>query len=373
MRNRTLVALALLAAASATAWAGPLQIPCGKDPIEISLFGSASLYESTGDGVLESAPRAYDDPTILPGDELRGIGYIDAVSYLDNDGQQQTGYTKSLAGFELTGCYHGLEVKTAQTRQGFWGSTEVFIEYVPSADQQVNSLQDEDGNLIEGAGGRATFYLDHTPDFAWDPDNPTPATDPVTGLPYEVGVPDNWRESDEARLDFGTAGKYDAEGNDELGEDVSLLFDGVFVPLANLGYNVDPDVVLIAKLELFPNGTGNGWALGFMNSIRDGIGPATNKVEYHTTSTGGTVLPDGIAEFMFPGQGEGTGADFRFAMQLGYGPDRSTRLYYPAETGWTFSNNDPIEFINTPEPATSLLFGIPLGVLLRRLRRRRRS
>jgi hypothetical protein len=193
-----------------------------------------------------------------------------------------------------------------------------------------------------------------------------------------AGTPDEWVQgpdyANEGRLDFGTAGAYDADGDSEVGGDVDLLFDGVFVPCAQYGLSEDPEVVLIADLLYFPAMEGMyGIAQGFANSIRDGVGAATNKVEYYTNdSPGGTIKPSGIAEYRFGEDYADSGGDLHFFMDLGWGDLRQLRLTWAGETGWAFSANDPVQFINTPEPATTVLFGIPLGILIRRMRRRRR-
>lgn len=117
-----------------------------------------------------------------------------------------------------------------------------------------------------------------------------------------------------------------------------------------------------------------GYAIGYANSIRDGEGGPANAAELYTMeSEGGSVEPSGISIFQFSDVAETWGGDFRFFMDIGWGTERAPRLTQFGETGWSYSHNDPVTFINSPEPATTLLFAAPLGILIRRIRRRRRS
>lgn len=364
MRKWAIIAMAIGLALTSVAVAGPLRIPSGNDPIEISLFGATSLYDGTESNVENRAPLSHESLTLRQGDELRGIAYVDAIGYLDyNDGnpQQRTGFNPELDGFEISACYHGLEVKTVTSlANGF----VTVVEYVPMGGFGVDDFGDEDGDPIDGAGGRWTFYADDSPDFSWDPDKNHTPDDWVEGVDY----------GNEMRLDYGTAGTRDADGVDELGGDVAILADGVFVPLKPYGLTDDGEVVMMAYLFYNPVlDSSTGFAIGYGNSIRDDVGPSANAVELHTKHTDGSVEPSGISIFHFGEQAEPWGGDFRFYMDIGWGNERAPRLTQFGETGWAFSNNDPVTFINTPEPATTLLFAGPLGILIRRMRRKRRA
>ena len=381
------VALISLLVLASIAEAGPLRLPSGRDPVEVSLFGGMSLYEDDGSGVvLNRTPRHYTDPTTQPGDELRSIFYVDAISYLDKSGLQQTAFNPGRDGFEVTGVIHGLEVKNVYDLGTFAGKSFFYVEYVPSDYQKVTPLSDptgihdEDGDMIDGAGGRVTFYTDLSdePDFTWDPDRESRPTLP-NGLPVP-GTPDEWVEgldyANERRLDFGTAGEFDASGASELGGDVEILFDGTFIPLMQFGLSDDPEVVMSAMLAYSPiAGTMIGTAEAFINSIRDGDGLVTNAADLYTyDSPRGTVVPDGMAEFMNMPNAKGSGGDFHMLMDIGWLNARQPRLTQLGETGWGYSANDPINFIHSPEPCSALILGLPLVALVRRMvRRKKRS
>jgi len=364
-------------------------VPTAGSPVEVWLCVVTSLYDGGPTDPLDREPRAHDDPTIRVGDELRGIAYVDAISYLDLGGITQTAFNPGLDGFEVTGVYHSLEVASVDT-VALGGVQLIHVEYVPMDDQHFGAggvLEDEDGVAIDGAGGRVTLYSDISAlfDFTWDPDRASRPLGP-DDLPVP-GTPDEWVQgpdyANEHRLDFGTAGAFDANGNNELvdGGDVQVVFDGVFVPLQPLGLSQNPETVLVADLIYYPGipgfpQTGGvvGVAQGFVNAIRDGQGGPANDADIYThDSESGTVVANGIADYMFgEAAAEGAGADFHVFMNIGSGSFRRPRLTELGETGWAFSNNDPITFVNAPEPATTFLFGIPLAMLARRLRRRKR-
>jgi tetratricopeptide (TPR) repeat protein len=65
MRKGSMVALAVLslAVAGSAALAGPVALPCGRDPIEVSLFAATNLYYDDGSGVRllrEDGPKAVE-------------------------------------------------------------------------------------------------------------------------------------------------------------------------------------------------------------------------------------------------------------------------------------------------------------------------
>ncbi|MFP4057396.1 MAG: hypothetical protein ACLF0G_11055 [Candidatus Brocadiia bacterium] len=369
---RTVYALAALALVAGLASAGPVQLPSGNDPLEISLFDATCLYHEEGG---ELVPRSPDEMTVAVGDLLRGILYVDAISYQDEVGNTLTAYNPGRDGFELTGVYHGLEVKSVTVQTSPFGTTDAYIYYVPTEDQTVtppsdpDGIHDEDGEMIPGSGGRVTLYTDTSPDFTWGnhPDYPVSPADWVEGPDYAT----------EKRLDFPGAGAIDLLGGSELGGDVELLVDGTFLPLERFGLCSDPEVVLMAQVSfippsaLNPHGAGFGWATGFVNSIRDGEGGLANAADLYTLdSPGGTVVPSGAALRIMGDSGEDTGGDFHLFMNIQWGGFREERVY---GTDWQFSSNDPVRFVNSPEPATALLFGLPLAALARRVRRRRRG
>jgi len=379
------VVVSLLLALPA-AMAAPISLPCGDDPVEISLFGATSLYQDDGSGVvLNRTPRHHTDPTIAPGDELRSIFYVDAISYLDDEGLTQTAFNQGRDGFEVSGTIHGLEVKNVYALGAFAGKSFFYVEYAPCEDMMVTPLSDptgihdEDGEMVPGAGGRATFYTDDSPDFTWDPDREArEAAALANGTPVADGSPDEWVEgvdyANERRLDFGTAGAFNADGVSEMGGDVDVLFDGTFIPLIQYGLTDDPEVVMTAMFTYSPiAGTMTGTAEAFLNSIRDGEGSEANAAARYTSdSPAGSIVPSGIVEFMDLPNAEDSGGDFHMQMDIGWLNARQPRLVQMGESGWSFSANDPVNFINSPEPCSAVILGLPLVALVRRVVRRRK-